>query len=172
MISALAFALGVVSCGGPAGSRAGSDFISSHHDNITEKTMRLESEADMVASYHTDRRFDIGIGKFDRKGGARDSILFTFDELEGFFDRQNNKSLVVVIIEKNLWSDERMKEEVGRLRSYFVARGYKRISVQQGLGGGRGEYLDYVSPNNLRLPRGHNLFSFFVKSGGSFSGKT
>jgi len=72
-------------------------------------------------------------------------MLLQFDELDGFFDRQNNKSLVVVIIEKNLWSDERMKEEVGRLRSYFVARGYKRISVQQGLGGGRGEYLDYVA---------------------------
>jgi len=127
------------------------DFIYGHlFSKETQKTMRLESEANIVVSYGTDRKFDLGIGKFD--GGAQNLIRFTFDELQTFFDRQNNKSLIVVIIEKNIWSNERIKEEVERLRSYFVARGYKRISIQQGLGGGRGEYLDYKSPNSPNYP--------------------
>lgn len=159
VISALVTMLASVSCRDLARDHPKSDFISGHRDRVTEKTIRLEREADIVASYHTDGRLDVGIGKFDRKVGARDSILFTFDELEGFFDSQNNKSLIVVVIEKNVWSAQRVEEEVERLRAYFAARGYRRISIQQGLGGGRGEYLDYKSPNTARHVTGHKLVS-------------
>jgi len=105
----------------------------------TKRAFKLESEADFVAWYSTD-------GKTDKKRNLHHPIRFTQDELEGFFGGQKHKGLIVVTVAKNVWTDDELNEHLKRLRDYFVARGYKRVVVEQAYGFGRGFHLEYPNP--------------------------
>ncbi|MEO5713237.1 MAG: hypothetical protein ABIT37_07085 [Luteolibacter sp.] len=109
----------------------------------TERAFKQEAAADFVAWYSTDGKLDIGVGRTDKEPQLHHPIRFPLGELEDFFDAQKHKDLIVVGIEKNTWSDEELKRHVEKLRIYFLARGYSRVVIQQGLGSGRGIHLDY-----------------------------
>ncbi len=111
-------------------------------DKVTEKMCKLEATADLVVCYDPhNKEIDLGIGRSD--GHTREVVPFSLDALYKFFDDQRHKNLIVIIFEKHMLDDAELQVEVNRIRDYFVSRGYKRISIQQGLGGGRGEHLDY-----------------------------
>ena len=114
--------------------------------NETKRAFDLESKADLVAWYSTDGKLDIGIGRTDKTQNLHHPISFTLDELEHFFDRQKHKDLIVVTVAKNVWTDEELTGHVNRLRDYFIARGYKRIVIEQAYGSGRGIHLEYPAP--------------------------
>jgi hypothetical protein len=111
----------------------------------TERAFKQEAAADFVAWYSTEGKLDIGVGRTDKKENLHHPISFTLDELEGFFKDQKHKDLIVVGIEKHVWTDEVLKQHVAKLRDYFVARGYARVVIQQAYGGGRGIHLDHVA---------------------------
>jgi hypothetical protein len=118
----------------------------SHHNSFAKETARafeLEEKADFVADYSTDGKLDIGVGRTDKAQGIHHSIRFSLEELEGFFDDQRHKDMIVVVVAKNVWTDEELQNHVLKLRDYFVARGYKKVVIQQGLGGGRGIHLEH-----------------------------
>ena len=112
----------------------------------TKRAFRLESEADFVAWYSTDGKLDIGVGRTDKKRNLHHPIRFTLEELEGFFDGQKHKGLIVVTVAKNVWTDDELSEHLTRLRDYFVARGYKRVVIEQAYGFGRGIHLEHPKP--------------------------
>jgi hypothetical protein len=112
----------------------------------TRRVFQLESEADFVALYSTDGKLDIGIGRTDKERNLHHSIRFTLDELEGLFDDQKHKDLIVVTIAKHDWSDEELAVHVSRLRDYFIARAYKRIVIEQANGTGRGIHVEHPRP--------------------------
>ena len=109
----------------------------------TERAFQLAEQANFVASYDMRERMDIGVGALSADPVARQVIDFDLDELTGFFDKQRHKDLIVVIIEKHVWPDEKLAEEVERLKTYFIARGYRRICIQQASAVARGIHLDY-----------------------------
>jgi hypothetical protein len=111
----------------------------------TARAFELERKADFVANYSTDGKLDIGVGRTNKAQNIQHPIRFSLEELDGFFDEQRHKGLIVVVVEKNVWSDEELKKHVLKLRDYLVARGYKKVVIQQGLGGGRGIRLEYES---------------------------
>ena len=109
----------------------------------TAHAFELERSADFVANYSTGGKLDIGIGRTDKAKKIQSSISFSLEELETFFDVQRHKDLIVVVVAKNTWSDKELQNHVAKLRDYFVARGYKKVAIQQGLGAGRGIHLEY-----------------------------
>ncbi len=109
----------------------------------TKRAFRLESESDFTAWYSTDGKLDIGVGRIDKAQNLQHPIRFTLDELEGFFDDQKHKGLIVVTVAKHVWTDEELSERITRLRDYFIARGYKRIVIEQAHASGRGIHLEY-----------------------------
>jgi len=134
-------------------SHADEDFITpSASDSavrFSEETRRafdLESKADFVTRYSTDGKLDVGIGRTDKVQNLHHPIRFTLEELEGFFDDQKHKGLIVVIVAKHVWTDEELADHVTRLRDYFVDRGYQRIVIEQAYGSGRGIHLDHPEP--------------------------
>lgn len=100
-----------------------------------ERAFALETAADFVVKYTDDGKFDIGVGRLTsiegREMKGRKPHYFELEELEGFFDGQRHKSLIVVILHKSTRSQEEIKAEVAKLNSYFKDRGYKRIVIQQ-----------------------------------------
>lgn len=118
----------------------------SDHNSFASATARafeMEKQADFVADYATDGKLDIGIGRTDNEQGIHHSIRFSLEELEDFFDDQRHKNSIVVVVAKNLWTDEELQNHVLKLRDYFIARGYKKVIIQKGSGGGRGIHLEY-----------------------------
>ena len=109
---------------------------------VTQRAFEQEAAADFVAWYSTDGKLDIGVGRTDKKG-IHHSIRFSLGELESFFDKQKHKQWIVVGIDKHVWSDEILQKHVMRLKEYFVARGYKKVVIQEGLGLGRGILLEH-----------------------------
>jgi hypothetical protein len=109
----------------------------------TARAFELERKADFVADYSTDGKLDIGVGRTDKAQNIHHPIRFSLEELDGFFDDQRHKDLIVVVVAKNVWSDEELKKHLLKLRDYFVARGYKKVAIQHGLGGGRGIHLEH-----------------------------
>ncbi len=109
----------------------------------TNRAFRLEAESDISAWYSTDGKLDIGIGRTDKEQNLHHPIKFTLEELEGFFDGQKHKELIVVTVHKHVWTKQELAEHVTRLRDYFIARGYKRIVIEQAYASGRGIHLEY-----------------------------
>jgi|GEM_PF-4864753 len=119
-----------------------------HSDGAAEtlRAFELEEKADLVANYSTAGKLDIGIGRTDKAQSLHHPIYFPLEELEKFFNNQRHKNLIVVVVAKNVWTDEEFQKNVLKLRDYFVARGYKKIVIQQGLGAGRGIHLEHDAP--------------------------
>ncbi|MEP4079066.1 hypothetical protein [Haloferula sp.] len=134
-------------------AHADDDFISPSEPNggarFSEETRRafdLESKADFVAWYSTDGKLDIGVGRADKERNIHYPIRFALDELEGFFDDQRHKGLIVVTVAKHVWADDELNEHLERLRDYFIARGYERIVIEQAYASGRGIHLEHPKP--------------------------
>jgi hypothetical protein len=134
-------------------ANADDDFISPSGANgaarFSEETRRafdLESKADFVAWYSTDGKLDIGVGRTDKERNIHYPIRFALDELEGFFDDQRHKRLIVVTVAKHVWTDKELAEHLTRLRDYFIARGYERIVIEQAYSSGRGIHLEHPKP--------------------------
>jgi len=127
---------------------------------VTKRAFEQEAAADFVVSYSTHGKLNIGVGPTDRQG-VHAPIMFSLAELERFFDRQKNKQLIVVVIAKNVWSDDELQRHVLRLRDYFVARGYKKVVIQQGSGASRGIQLEHETkpmaeqPADGKPPKAH-----------------
>ncbi len=119
----------------------------------TERAFKLEEEADFVAWYSLDGKLDVGVGRTDKKENLYHSIKFSLEELEGFFDKQKHKNLIVVGIQKQNLTKEVLEMHITKLRDYFVARGYARVVIQQAYGNGRGIHLEHVAnPNDAAAP--------------------
>jgi len=68
----------------------------------------------------------------------------TSKDLAKFFHEQPRKDLIVIIFEKNVLEDAQRMAIAKEFRSYFLARGYKRILIQQATSGGRFPvYIDH-----------------------------
>ncbi len=117
----------------------------------TTNPLVLEDDADVVV-YHIpkndDRRMEVSIGP--PKGGKprevirRQKFSTTSKELAEFFDEQPRKNLIVIIFEKNVLEEVECMAIATTLRDYFVARGYKQISIRQATNGlSRPVYIDY-----------------------------
>jgi len=109
----------------------------------TKRAFNLEAAADFSAWYSTDGKLDVGIGRRDKAQNINYPIRFTLEELEGFFDDQKHKGLIVVTVAKNVWTDEELGDHVTRLRDFFIDRGYQRIVIEQAYASGRGIHLDH-----------------------------
>ena len=72
---------------------------------------------------------------------------FPPNQLIDHFDSQARKKLVVVIINKQTWSEKRLKSEIAGLNRYFFSRGYQRVVIQQALGNGRPTHSDLQRPS-------------------------
>lgn len=115
----------------------------------TARAFQQVEKADMVISYSLSGKIDLGIGKI--KGNTKYPILFTLDELVGFFHDQKHKDSIIIVIQKHALSPEQLKPHIIKLRDYFVKRGYKWISIQQAFGHGRGIHLEHiVSINTIK----------------------
>ncbi|MES2921870.1 MAG: hypothetical protein V4819_09995 [Verrucomicrobiota bacterium] len=161
----LPLALAVVSCGTPSGSSE--DFIV-NRDTIdanlstprpppslrekfrsallptdTERAFELERKADLVAWYTTDGRIRI-----DAISGSETELVGSPAELSGFFDRHQKKSLVVIVVAKNVWDDAELASHLAFLNHYFTSHGYRRIVIQQARASGRPTHSD-ISPGSL-----------------------
>lgn len=117
-------------------------------DLAKEVARRLELGADFVAEYTSQGELDIYVGRAGEDEGIFHPHLFTFDEVKGFFEKQKHKDLITVIIHKHTWDQKKTKAEVEKIRSFFVARGYKRISIQQIEEKGRSFHLDFTVESN------------------------
>jgi len=98
----------------------------------------LEHDADVVINYNPendDRRMEISIGPLKndkpREVIRKEKFSPTSKDLAKFFDKQSRKNLIVIIYEKNVLEDVERMAVATKLRDYFAARGYKRISIQQ-----------------------------------------
>lgn len=112
----------------------------------TRRAFDLESKADFVAWYSTDGKLDVGIGRTDKAQNLHHPISFKLEELEGFFDDQKHKTLIVVTVAKHVWTDKELADHVTRLRDYFIDRGYRRIVIEQAYASGRGIHLEHPEP--------------------------
>jgi hypothetical protein len=107
----------------------------------TDRAFRLEREADIVIYYSSD-----GLIRIDN--GPTQSPVDVPDELRppsqwvGLFDSQPKKSMVVVVIAKNVWKDEELGRQLSFLNRYFTDRGYRRIVIQQARAAGRPTHSD------------------------------
>jgi hypothetical protein len=140
-IAIISLAAHVLSATDEALPEANNDSEAKHHAT-TKRAFEQVAAADFVVSYSTDGKLNIGVGRTDRQG-VHSPIAFSPEELERFFDNQRHKDLIVVVVAKNVWSDEEVKNHVLKLRDYFVARGYKKVVIQQGSGSGRGIHLEH-----------------------------
>ena len=82
---------------------------------------------------------DINVGKLETSYGitSRNPQVFNPSELILFFDEQRHKNLIVVMFNKNTWTDAEEKTEIAKVNTYFRDRGYKRIVIQQFTSWGR-----------------------------------
>jgi hypothetical protein len=112
----------------------------------TGRAFATEKSADVVVEYSSDGA--MGICPPTPADGIQPNPEREYEptQLIKHFDSQSRKNLVVVIIAKQTWSDEQLKSEISKLNRYFFARGYERVVIQQGLGGGRGTHSDLRRP--------------------------
>jgi hypothetical protein len=156
----LPLALAVVACGSPqAINRENIDFILSQPQRKpsplakaravlfpteTERAFELERQADLVVSY----RQSGGMTIESVSGTAVEDASPA--DFPGFLDRQRKKSLVVVIIEKQAWSDEELARHLAYLNDFFLGHGYRRVIIQQARGWGRPIHSDTARPGSSR----------------------
>ena len=117
----------------------------------TERAFDQVEEADFVARYTSDEKLLVGIGPANWDGKTvADSVPFELADLKAFFYQQKKKDLIVVVIDKNTWTDEKLKQGLETLREFFVARGYAKVVIQQMRGSGRGIHLEHVSEPDMK----------------------
>lgn len=113
------------------------------HNATTKKAFKLAKNADIVIDYNSAGELDLRI----RDGSkGRNYVDFKLADLVDYFDEQRHKDLIVIVFDKSMRSREQAYKEAGVLKDYFIARGYKRICVQQGYSTCRGIYLDHREP--------------------------
>ena len=71
-----------------------------------------------------------------------------------FFDSQRKKSMVVVIVAKNVWEPGVEATHLNFIRHYFTERGYNRIVIQQARSMGRPTHSDTIVRENSSTSRG------------------
>jgi len=112
---------------------------------------KMEDEADVLIYYQPDfekNNMEIRCGpkqdKNAREAVRKETFSPTSEPLLKFFDDQPRKNLIVIVYEKNMLGDAECRAKATILKDYFVARGYKRISIQQASNGlSRMIYADY-----------------------------
>lgn len=97
----------------------------------TERAFAQERQADLVVFYR--RSGEMRIESVSGKPVEDDSRT----DFPAFLDRPRKKSLVVVIIEKQTWSDEELARHLAFLNHHFLSHGYRRVIIQQARGWGR-----------------------------------
>jgi|GEM_PF-4515709 len=161
LVCILPLALGVISCSSSQDlvvNRNNNDFIlpalqrtpplqerirSTLFPTAMERAFELERRADLVAWYHTDGRIRI-----DSVSRQEIELEGSPAELSGFFDQQQKKALVVIIVAKNVWDDAELASHLAYLNHYFTSRGYRRVVIQQARAYGRPTHSD-ISPGSL-----------------------
>lgn len=111
----------------------------------------LEQDADVVIYYtpgNDQGGMEISVGpQKDNKPPTvirKEKFSATSEGLARFFDQQPRKNLIVIVYRKNQLEDVECKAIATKLKDYFLARGYKRISIQQATAGlSRPVYMDY-----------------------------
>ncbi|RYD43869.1 MAG: hypothetical protein EOP83_31540 [Verrucomicrobiaceae bacterium] len=150
-------ALALASCGTPQViNRENIDFIlakkpspldkarTALFPNQTERAFAQERQADLVVFYRGSG--EMRIRSLSGKPVDDDSPA----DFPSFLDRQREKSLVVVIIEKQVWAEEEMARHLAYLNNFFLGHGYRRVVVQQARGNGRPIHSDTARPGSLR----------------------
>lgn len=118
----------------------------------TEEAFKAELEADVVVTYTWRENLDIGVEVMSpRNDGSLAGMEHSPRELQHFFKSQKHKKLVVVILDKNTWDDDKIGRIVTEMTQYFFDAGYRRVVIQQGRGSGRGTYSDKTTEPNQRL---------------------
>lgn len=107
-----------------------------------DRAFRLEKMADLVVEYDTSGGMSADPPKTYERSESKPAA-----ELVGFFDSQTRKTLVVVIVAKNVWSDAELARHLAFLNGYFADRGYRRVVIQQASGGGRPTHSDTTFRN-------------------------
>lgn len=112
-------------------------------DEESGRAFEQVKRADLVVDFSTDGR--LAVDRLPVGGSVADyASQWNLDQFPDFLQQQAQKQFVVVVMAKNTWSDAQRDERVIKLRDYFVACGYSRISVQQATGGsGRRILLDH-----------------------------
>lgn len=108
----------------------------------TERAFTLERQADLVVFYR--RSGEMRIESVSGKRVDDDAPT----DFPGFLDRQRKKSLVVVIIEKQTWSDEELARHLAFINDCFLGHGYRRVVIQQARGWGRPIHSDTARPGS------------------------
>ena len=116
-----------------------------------EDFFKMEHDADVVIYYdpdHEKNNMKITLGPVQDNNthvAARNETFSpTSAQLQKFFNDQPRKNLIVIVYEKNVLEDAESMAKAIVLKDYFVARGYKRISIQQATNGlSRRIYVDY-----------------------------
>lgn len=100
-----------------------------HRFNEINRAFRIEKEADVVVAYNGETL------SIYRSRPTQPDDYRKPSQLIPFFDSQPRKKLVVVVFDKNVWSDSRLRSEITKTNRYFFARGYHRVVIQQASGG-------------------------------------
>lgn len=135
-----AFTLALVSCGSNRATEREinrntiDDILSQPRtpiERLNRAIFRSESErADIVLFYSTNGRLRIDNGPTQPMVHLTEDTMPLKDWIV-FFDSQPRKSMVVIILVKNVWSDGERSTHLSRINGYFTARGYQRIVIQQ-----------------------------------------
>lgn len=110
----------------------------------TERAFAQERQADLVVFYR--RSGEMRIESISGKPVDDDSPA----DFPAILDRQRKKSLVVVIIEKQVWPEEELARHLAFLNGYFLGHGYRRVVIQQARGNGRPIHSDTARPGSSR----------------------
>ncbi len=116
-----------------------------------EDFFKMEHDADVVIYYDPDHeknnmKITLGPVQDNNTHAAVRNETFspTSAQLQKFFNDQPRKNLIVIVYEKNVLEAAESMAKAIVLKDYFVARGYKRISIQQATNGlSRRIYVDY-----------------------------
>lgn len=111
----------------------------------TERAFAQERQADLVVFY-----YGSGEMRIEAVSGRRVNDDSPAD-LPEFLERQKKKSLVVVIIEKQVWPEEELTRHLAHLNSYFLGHGYRRVVIQQARATGRPIHSDTILPGTSRV---------------------
>ena len=120
-------------------------FVSATADPNKAKALWEDiKSSDMLIRYSpSGKTFDIGVGEL--KNGLRSPILFSINELEYFFNEQNNKNFIVILIEVSPKTQKTIQKSVVELKDYFNRVGYKRILVLGAHATGMIIYCDFYT---------------------------
>jgi len=120
----------------------------SYLDPETTRAFATEAAADIVVSYNGEEMMAVRDGPVVRRV---DVSWPKPSKLVHYFDSRPRKNLVVVIFEKNVWSDARLQSEIAKTNRYFFARGYKRVVIQQARSSSRPTHSDVTATSSLPL---------------------